>query len=70
MIYFNNHTKSVHKITFIKWINYKKNIALVFFPDYLLELLIILYVSIEIYTNSSYKIKYNKSNNNLLEFIY
>ena len=70
MMYFNNHTKSVHKIIFVKWINYKKNIALVFFPDYLLELLIILYVSIDIYTNNSYKIKYNINDNNLLEFIY
>ena len=69
-IFFNNENRTYYKIIFVKWINYKKNIALVYFPDYLLEILIILYVSIDIYSNKVYKVKYNKNNNNLLEFIY
>ena len=59
-----------YKIIFIKWINNKKNIALVFFPEYSLELLIILYISIETFTNKIYKVKYTKNDNNLLEFIH
>ena len=69
-LFFINENKKYYKIIFIKWINYKKNIALVFFPDYSLEILIILYVSIEIYINKIYKVKYNINDNNLLEFIY
>jgi exoribonuclease-2 len=55
---------------FIKWINNKKGIALVYFPEYSLELLIVLFISVETYTNKIYKVKYNISNNNLLEFIH
>ena len=55
---------------FIKWINNKKSIALVYFPEYSLELLIVLFISVETYTNKIYKVKYNISNNNLLEFIH
>ena len=69
-IFFNNENKSSHKIIFIKWINYKKNIALVYFPDYSLELLIVLYISIETYTNKIYKVKFNLNNKNFLEFIH
>ena len=65
-----NEKKSSYKIIFIKWINNKKNIALVYFPEYSLELLILLYISIETYTNKIYKVKYNINNNNLLEFIH
>ena len=69
-IFFTNEKKSSYKIIFIKWINNKKNIALVYFPEYSLELLILLYISIETYTNKIYKVKYNINNNNLLEFIH
>ena len=55
---------------FIKWINNKKGIALVYFPEYSLELLIVLFISVETYTNKIYKVKYNISTNNLLEFIH
>ena len=55
---------------FVKWINYKKNIALVYFPDYSLEILITLFVSIEIYSNKIYKVKYIINDSNILEFIY
>ena len=69
-IFFTNEKKSYYKIIFIKWINNKKNIALVYFPEYSLELLILLYISIETYTNKIYKVKYNVNDNNLLEFIH
>ncbi len=69
-IFFRNENKSSYKIIFIKWINNKKGIALVYFPEYSLEILIVLYISIETYTNKIYKVKYNLSNNNLLEFIH
>ena len=64
-------SNSLHKIIFIRWVNHKKNIALVFFQELYLETLIILYISIDIYPNKLYKVKYNKNENtNLLEFIY
>ena len=69
-IFFNNENKSVYKIIFIKWVNNKKNIALVYFPEYSIELLIVLFISIETYINKIYKVKYNINNNNLLEFIH
>ena len=69
-IFFVKEKNYSYKIIFIKWINNKKNIALVYFPEYSLELLIILYISIETYTNKIYKVKYNLNNNNLLEFIH
>ena len=69
-IFFANDNKISHKIIFIKWINNKKSIALVYFPEYSLELLIVLFISIETYTNKTYKVKYNISQNNLLEFIH
>ena len=69
-IFFTNEKKSSYKIIFIKWINNKKNIALVYFSEYSLELLILLYISIETYTNKIYKVKYNINDNNLLEFIH
>ena len=68
--FFISEKKSSYKIIFIKWINNKKNISLVYFPKYSLELLIVLYISIETYTNKIYKVKYNRSEINLLEFIY
>ena len=68
--FFNNENKPFYKIIFVKWINYKRNIALVFFPEYSLEILITLFVSIEIYSNKIYKVKYHINDNNLLEFIY
>ncbi len=69
-IYFNNTNNILHKIIFIRWINHKKNIALVFFSSYNLELLIKLYISIDTFPNKIYKIKYNHNHNsNLLEFI-
>ncbi len=69
-LYFNNENKPFYKIIFVKWINHKRNIALVFFPEYSVEILITLFVSIEIYCNKIYKVKYNKNDNNLLGFIY
>ncbi len=70
ILFFNNENKPFYKIIFVKWINHKRNIALVFFPDYSLEILITLFVSIEIYSNKIYKVKYIINDNNLLEFIY
>ena len=69
-LFFKNENKPFYKIIFVKWINHKRNIALVFFPEYSLEILITLFVSIEIYSNKIYKVKYNLNENNLLEFIY
>ena len=69
-LFFKNEKKPFYKIIFVKWINYKRNIALVFFPDYSLEMLITLFVSIEIYSNKIYKVKYIINESNLLEFIY
>ena len=69
-LFFKNENKTFYKIIFVKWINIKRNIALVFFPDYSLEILITLFVSIEIYINKIYKVKYIINENNLLEFIY
>ena len=68
--FFYKENKQSYKIIFVKWISHKRNIALVYFPDYLLEMLIILYSSVDIYCNKIYKVKYNKSDKNLLEFIY
>jgi len=69
-LYFNNKKKILYKIIFIRWINHKKNIALVFFTAYNLELLIKLYISVDTFPNKIYKIKYNcNQNSNLLEFI-
>ena len=69
-LFFKNENKPIYKLIFVKWINHKRNIALVFFPDYSLEILITLFVSIEIYSNKIYKVKYTISDSNLLEFIY
>ena len=69
-LFFENENKPFYKIIFVKWINHKRNIALVFFPEYSLEILITLFVSIEIYSNKIYKLKYILNDNNLLEFIY
>ena len=69
-IFFTKEKKTSYKIIFIKWINKKRSIALVYFPEYSLELLIVFFISIETYTNKIYKVKYNISNNNLLEFIH
>jgi exoribonuclease-2 len=69
-LFFNNENKPMYKIIFVKWINHKRNIALVFFPEYSLEILITLFVSIEIYSNKVYKVKHIINDNNLLEFIY
>jgi len=69
-LFFNNEKKPFYKIIFVKWINHKRNIALVYFPDYSLEILITLFISIEIYSNKTYKIKYIVNDGNLLEFIY
>ena len=69
-LFFINEKKPFYKLIFVKWINHKKNIALVYFPDYSLEVLITLFVSIEIYSNKIYKVKYIINDNNLLEFIY
>ncbi len=69
-IFFINENKSTYKIIFIRWINYKKSIALVYFPEYSLELLILLYISIETYTNKVYKVKYNNNDKNFLVFIH
>ena len=69
-LFFKNENKPFYKIIFVKWINHKKNIALVYFQEYSLEILITLFVSIEIYSNKLYKVKYSINDNNLLEFIY
>ena len=69
-LFFNKDINKLHKIIFIRWVNLKKNIALVYFPDINLETLINLYISIDTYTNKIYKVKYNlNDNSNLLEFI-
>ena len=69
-LYFNNKKNLIYKIIFIRWINHKKNIALVFFTAYNLELLIKLYISTDTFPNKIYKIKYNRNqDSNLLEFI-
>jgi len=69
-LYFNSKKNILYKIIFIRWINHKKNIALVFFTAYNLELLIKLYISVDTFPNKIYKIKYNHDqNSNLLEFI-
>jgi len=69
-LYFGNKKNLLYKIIFIRWINHKKNIALVFFTSYNLELLIKLFISIDTFPNKIYKIKYNcNQNSNLLEFI-
>ena len=68
--FFKKKVNEHFKIIFIRWINPKKNIALVYFPDYYLEILIKLYISVETYTNKIYKIKYySNEESNLLEFI-
>ena len=67
-LFFTNENRSYYKIILIKWINYKRNIALVYLPEYSLEILIILYTSVEIYINKIYNVKYNISNNFFLEF--
>ena len=69
-LFFKNENKPFYKIIFVKWINHKRNIALVYFSEYSLEILITLFVSIEIYSNKIYKVKYIMNDNNLLEFIY
>ena len=69
-LFFRRENKPFYKIIFVKWINHKRNIALVLFPEYSIEILITLFVSIEIYSNKIYKVKYNINDNNLLEFIY
>ena len=69
-LFFKNEKKPFYRIIFVKWINHKRNIALVFFPEYSLEILITLYVSIEIYSNKVYKVKHIVNDNKLLEFIY
>ncbi len=69
-LFFRNENKPLYKIIFVKWINHKKNIALVFFPDYSLEILITFFVSIELYSNKIYKVKHSINDSNLLEFIY
>ena len=69
-LYFGNKKNLLYKIIFIRWINHKKNIALVFFTSYNLELLIKLFISIDTFPNKIHKIKYNcNQNSNLLEFI-
>ena len=69
-LYFKNKRNISYKIIFIRWINQKKNIALVFFTLYNLELLIKLYISIDTFPNKIYKIKYSSNqDSNLLEFI-
>ncbi len=69
-LYFKNVHNKLHKMIFIKWINHKKNIALVFFTAYDLELLINLYISVDTFPNKIYKVKYiHNQESNLLEFI-
>ena len=53
-LFFKNQKKAFYKIIFVKWINHKKNIALVYFPDYSLEIIITLFVSIEINSNKNF----------------
>ena len=68
--FFKKNNNRLFKIIFIRWINPKKNIALVYFPEYYLEILIKLYISVDTYTNKIYKIKYYENDqSNLLEFI-
>ena len=68
--FFKKNINKLFKIIFIRWINPKKNIALVYFPEYSLELLIKLYISIDTFTNKIYKIKFSDNDeSNLLEFI-
>ncbi len=68
--FFKKNNNELFKIIFIRWINPKKNIALVYFPEYYLEILIKLYISIDTFTNKIYKIKYTDNDeSNLLEFI-
>ncbi len=69
-LFFKNEKKPFYKIIFVKWINNKRNIALVYFPDYSLEVLITLFVSIEVFSNKIYKVKYIINDSNFLEFIY
>ena len=69
-LFFLNEKKPFYKIIFVKWINHKRNIALVYFPDYSLEILITFFVSIEIFSNKIYKVKYIINDSNNLEFIY
>ena len=69
-LFFRNEKKPFYKIIFVKWINHKRNIALVYFPDYSLEILITLFVSIEKYSNKIYKVIFIINDSNLLEFIY
>ena len=69
-LFFKNENRPFYKIIFVKWINHKRNIALVYFPDYSLEILITFFVSIEVFSNKIYKVKYIINDNNLLEFIY
>ena len=68
--FFKKNINKLFKIIFIRWINPRKNIALVYFPEYSLELLIKLYISIDTFTNKIYKIKFSDNDeSNLLEFI-
>ena len=68
--FFKKHNNQIFKIIFIRWINPKKNIALVYFSEYYLEILIKLYISVDTYTNKIYKVKYSHNDeSNLLEFI-
>ena len=69
-LFFKNEKQTFYKIIFVKWVNHKRNIALVYFPDYSLEILITFFVSIEVFSNKIYKVKYNINDGNLLEFIY
>jgi exoribonuclease-2 len=69
-LFFKKERKLFYKIIFVKWINHKRNIALVYFPDYSLETLITLFISIDIHSNKVYKVKYIINDSNLLEFIY
>ncbi len=69
-IFFNKNKDELFNVIFIRWINTKKNIALVYFPEYYLEILIRLYISVDTYPNKIYKVKYNHNDeSNLLEFI-
>ena len=68
--FFKKHNNQIFKIIFIRWVNPKKNIALVYFSEYYLEILIKLYISVDTYTNKIYKVKYSHNDeSNLLEFI-